>query len=89
MRSVKIISSGGVSNGSKIVDTETGQDIEGVEAVDISLKVGDIVKATIKFALVETEVEGKASYVMAHPKSGERKRVRAIIFDDGETVNLS
>ena len=87
MKNVRIESSGGTSNSSKIFNSD-GTEIQGVQKIVIDLTVNDIVRAKIDLRMIDVVVEAQAEYQLIHPKTGNFKKVRRVEFDDGEVIEL-
>jgi hypothetical protein len=86
---VCITSEGGISNGSKITNAATGEEIQGVTAVSINLKTNDVVRATIDLCHVRFMVDhARVEYRVASPSTGDLKVVKRIEFADGETLEF-
>lgn len=87
---IKIVNSGnGGVVGTKVINAETGAEIEfGVTGLSIDmLDVNDFVRATLKVALVNTEVTvGKAEWIAVNPSTGKFEPVASITYRDGSTV---
>ncbi|WP_029581945.1 hypothetical protein [Bradyrhizobium sp. URHD0069] len=88
MDSVRIKSEGGIANGTKVIDTVTGAEIQGIERIAIDLRAGDLVRAKIDLCAVQLDVAAHAEYRVASPKTGDMKAVRRIEFADGEVVEF-
>lgn len=55
---LKIVSDG-TSNGTKIVDEESGEEVRGVTHIEWSLGVDELAKVTIEFEAVSVDVKGE------------------------------
>ena len=83
MNSVKIINETGESQGTKIVDAETGAPIHGVTEVRLRIAIDDFVRAEIDLSQAMVTVNAVPTFMVDDPDTGEKKAVREIHFADG------
>lgn len=87
---IKIVNSGdGGVIGTKIINADTGAEIGlGVTGLSIDmLDVNDVVRATLKVALVNTDVTvGKTEWLAMNPATSKFEPIASITFRDGSTV---
>ena len=80
---VKIKTPDKVSQGmGTAITTESGEPVHGVRRAVVTIGYNEPIRAEIE---VFCGFEGKAiaTYFVAHPATGARKRVKHILFDDG------
>jgi hypothetical protein len=84
MRGIVIKNEGAVPGPHTVIaDNATGAQIHGVEAVDISIRVNEPVRATITLVAMNIGTEAVARFQMIHPETGEWVVVESIRFADG------
>jgi hypothetical protein len=66
-------------------DAESGARIHGIAAADIKMRPNDLVRASIDLVSHSLDVTGKADFYVIHPITGERRKVRSIEFEGGDT----
>ena len=88
LKSIRIVSPDGEAISTKITNAETGEEIHGVERVEIEIVAGDINHAQVKLCAVQTDVKAAAVFVMSHPTTGDLKSVKRIEFFDAETIEF-
>lgn len=83
----------GISHDTKIIDTETGDDLSKKIAVEYGVQITidkDMVKAACRIAMVSLEMAaGKVEFQTLNPVTGKHDVVRAIEFRDGSRVDIS
>lgn len=83
----KLISENSIGNGSKVIDTETGQEIQGVRSAVARVEVDKANLLELEIVCVAAEVASdEVQLRVMHPISGEWKQVREIVFEDGTAV---
>lgn len=88
MDGIRIKSEGGVSNGTVVTNSETGEEIKGITGIAVDLRVNDLVRAKIELCAAQVDVVAQAEFLVASPKTGDLKAVRRIEFADGEVVEF-
>ena len=88
---IRFVSEGGSGAGTKLLDTQTGEDISNVLAVEFgaTITVGEIVTAQCQIAMIEVDVTAaKTDYLTKHPISKDLQPVAAIMFRDGWRIEF-
>ena len=75
---IKIISDG-TSKGTKVVNAETGEDVEYVQHIEWQLGVGELSDCTLKFIKVPIEFVGNDMEEIEITKVGDRCRQHAYV----------
>ena len=83
MRSVRVVSNGGLSQGSKLVDTETGDELHGVRKIVATIEVDNFNIIEAEFVSGEIEVEGQFEPYFMDPTDGAMRQVKRIEWADG------
>ena len=89
MRNVKIVSAGGIGSGTKVYDTDSGEEIRGVTAISIKrFQANEFINAVIELAGTQLEIEARGKFLAMHPPSGKLKPIKSITYASGETVEF-
>lgn len=90
---IRFVNETGISNATKMIDTETGEDIASKLAVEYGAQIiieRDMVKATCRLAMPSLSiVAGKVEFETKNPMADRYERVRAIEFHDGTRVEIA
>lgn len=81
------ITSDGISPKSIEVLTPEGKKLQGVTDISISLSPDHVNKAEVTLMTIVDKLDCHPSFQIIHPITGTRKRVNALIFEDGEVWN--
>jgi hypothetical protein len=65
------------------ITTESGEAIHGVRSVTIEIDPSDLIRAEIRM-VVAMDLLAVPQLIVVHPLTGEKKKVAAIVFQDGE-----
>ncbi len=84
MRMVRFESNGGMAQGSKLFDVETGAGISGLRRVVATVEVDTTNKVEAEFILAEVVIDGHLIAKVRDPKTGDLRRISKIVWDDGE-----
>jgi hypothetical protein len=82
---IRIINTDGVGRSTKIIDTDTGEEVtRGFNVGEVRITAADnVVEARLELQLVQLDVTPSAvSYAMRHPVTGKMTAVAAIQFAD-------
>jgi hypothetical protein len=92
MKTVKIISEHGIVAGTRVINTETGAEIPGVQSITINMpSAEDIVTADLRVVLVEAEVNARPRFFASYADSDGRgwlREVAKIIWADGGSTDF-
>lgn len=89
MRLVKVVTpESGVGVGTKVIDVETGQAVPAVVSVEVPrFSAHDPIRVNVEL-YAAAEIVGAPCFMVADPKTGERRAVKSITFADGETIEF-
>lgn len=80
----KLISEGPTSRGTKVVDLETDQELREIQAASFQASVDEANQLDLQIVCVAADVQTAGARVLvAHPLTGEIKRVASVTFEDG------
>jgi hypothetical protein len=88
IESIRIVNRSGMGYESEITDAITGARVHGVERIDLAITNAPLA-ATVRLCAAQLDVEAKAGFVVANPKTGEYKRVRSIEWMDGDKMEFT
>ncbi len=71
----------------RVFATETGEEIKGICAIDVSIRPDDMVKAAIVLWAGMVDVGAEAEFHVMNPSTGEPKAVKRIEFADGSAFD--
>jgi hypothetical protein len=88
---LRIVSEGGAGCGTRLIDTETGEDIS--KSIPISygatVTIGEMVTAKCELAMVEVDVTvGQTEFLAKHPISKDYQPVASVQFKDGWRIDF-
>ncbi len=90
---IRFVNETGISNATKMIDTETGADISKLLAIEYGAQITierEMVTATCRIAMLSLSlVAGKVKFETKNPVSDRYERVRAIEFHDGTRVEIA
>ncbi len=85
-----MLAPGELSQGTKIIDVETGHELHGIYSIDLQVRVDDVIRATIGLLGVMGTAEiGEATFSIQDPLDGERHAIRRIEYADGTGLEVS
>lgn len=82
MKTVTITNLTGLPQNTKISDTETGEEFQGVTKVNIEIVPRVPVKATLVVELATFMIEGEGTVELKDPRDGIYRKVKRIEFED-------
>lgn len=83
MARIKITNGDGWGRNTIVTDAATGDPINGIYQLRLSMGLEGFTVARVEFRSVEVQATARAIFMVAHPETGEVKEVASIAFADG------